>query len=143
MRLLTKSINRWKTLLVQDWLTRLTDSTFVRGTTLSGITEIYIAKLGQRLEDGALQTTSDILNRDQAERDAQEMCQRDPTIDKIAYYSVRDDGNNRHLFTYTNPSGSRRDRPKPPGGKDDTPPGIRLRQPVTPSLWRRILALFG
>jgi len=36
---------------------------------MSGITEIYISKFGERLEDGALQTTEDIQNRDQAERE--------------------------------------------------------------------------
>ncbi len=110
---------------------------------MSGITEIYISKFGERLEDGALQTTEDIQNRDQAERDAQEMCQRDPTIDKIAYYSVRDDGNNRHLLTYTNPSNPRRNRPVESDDTDDAPAGIRLKQPATPSLWRRFLSLFG
>ena len=110
---------------------------------MSGITEIYISKFGERLEDGALQTTEDIQNRDQAERDAQEMCRRDPTIDKIAYYSVRDDGNNRHLLTYTNPSNPLRNRAMPPDDTDDARAGIRLKQPATPSLWRRILSLFG
>ena len=110
---------------------------------MTGITEIYISKFGGKLEDGALQTTEDIQNRDQAERDAQQMCQRDPTIDKIAYYAVRDDGKNRHLLTYTNPSNARRGNLERPDATDDVPAGIRLRQPATPSLWRRILALFG
>ncbi len=110
---------------------------------MSGITEIYISKSGERLEDGALQTTAEIQNRDQAERDALDMCQRDPTIDKIAYYSVRDDGNNRHIFTYTNPSNPRRNRPRQPLGADEPRSGIRLRRPETLSLWQRVLALFG
>ncbi len=110
---------------------------------MSGVTEIYISKFGERLEDGALQTTEDNLNREQAERDAQELCKRDPTIDKIAYYSVQDDGDSRHLLTYTNPSNPRRNRQEQPRATDDARVGIRLRQPVAPSLWRRILALFG
>ncbi len=110
---------------------------------MSGITEIYISKFGERLEDGALQTTEEIQNRDQAERDAQEMCQRDPAIDKIAYYSVRDDGNNRHLLTYTNPSNPLRNRAMQPDDTDDARAGSRLKQPATPSLWRRFLSLFG
>ena len=110
---------------------------------MSGITEIYISKFGERLEDGALQTTEDIQNRNQAERDAQQMCQRDPTIDKIAYYSVRDDGKNHHLLTYTNPSNPYRNSIAEPGTTDDVPLGIRLKQPAAPSLWRRILSLFG
>ena len=110
---------------------------------MSGVTEIYISKLGERLEDGALQTTQDIRNRHQAERDAQEMCRRDPTIDKIAYYAVHDDGNNRHLLTYTNPSNPRRNRRQPSRDTDDTPTAIRLRKPATASLWQRILGLFG
>ncbi len=110
---------------------------------MSGVTEIYISKLGERLEDGALQTTQDIRNRDQAERDAQEMCRRDPKIDKIAYYAVHDDGHNRHLLTYTNLSNPRRNRRQPSHDTDDTPSAIRLRKPATPSLWRRLLDLFG
>jgi hypothetical protein len=110
---------------------------------MSGITEIYISKFGERLEDGALQTTEDIQNRGQAERDAYEMCQRDPMIDKIAYYSVREDGQNRHLLTYTNPSDPRRNSQAKPDATDDAPSGIRLRQPRAPSLWQRFLALFG
>ncbi len=110
---------------------------------MTGITEIYISKFGEKLEDGALQTTEDIQNRDQAERDAQQMCQRDPTIDKIAYYAVRDDGNNRHLLTYTNLSNPRRNKIAQPDDTDDAPAGIRLRQPKAPSLWRRIISLFG
>ncbi len=110
---------------------------------MSGVTEIYISKFGERLEDGALQTTQDIHNRHQAERDAQEMCRRDPTIDKIAYYAVHDDGNNHQLLTYTNPSNPRRNRRQPSPDTDDTPSAIRLRKPAIPSLWRRILDLFG
>ena len=71
------------------------------------------------------------------------MCQRDPTIDKIAYYSVRDDGNNRHLLTYNNPSNPLRNRAMQPDDTDDARAGIRLKQPATPSLWRRFLSLFG
>ena len=110
---------------------------------MSGITEIYISKFGERLEDGALQTTEDIQNRDQAERDAHEMCRRDSTIDKIAYYSVNDDGKHRHLLTYTNPSNPRRNNQVVPDTTDGAPAGIRLRQPRAPSLWRRFVALFG
>ncbi len=110
---------------------------------MSGITEIYICKFGERLEDGALQTTDDIRSRDHAERDAQELCRCDPTIDKIAYYSIREDGKNRHLLTYTNPFNPRRNRKEPPRGTDDTRAGIRLRKPATPALWRRILSWFG
>lgn len=110
---------------------------------MSDITEIYISKFGERLEDGALQTTEDIQNRDQAERDAHELCRRDPSIDKIAYYSVGDNGNNRHLLTYTNPNNPRRISRERDRSEDDARAGIRLRNPATPSLWRRILSLFG
>ena len=110
---------------------------------MSAITEIYISKFGERLEDGALQTTDEIQNRNQAERDALQMCQRDPTIDKIAYYAVREDGINRHLLTYTNPSNPHRNNVANEDPDDDRPSGIRLKQPKAPSLWRRILSWFG
>ena len=110
---------------------------------MSGITEIYISKFGERLEDGTLQTTVDIRSREQAERDAREMCKRDPTIGKIAYYSVRDDGNNRHLLTYTNPENPLSTPREQPATKAESRPAFRLRKPAQPSIWRRITSLFG
>ncbi len=110
---------------------------------MSGITEIYVCKLGERLEDGTLQTTVDIRSREQAERDAREMCERDPTIGKIAYYSVREDGNNRHLLTYTNPGNVLRTLREPPAAKNHSRPTFRLRKPARPTIWRRFVSLFG
>ena len=108
---------------------------------MSGITEVYVCKFGERLEDGALQTTTEIASRDDAERDAEAMCQRDPTIDRIAYYSVKDDGNHRHLLTYTNPTNPRRAQrePNPPTPR----PALRTRKRAAPTFWQRILAMFG
>ena len=107
---------------------------------MSAITEIYISKYGERLEDGALQTTDEIRSRAQAERDAVQMCRRDPTIDKIAYYAVGEDGKNRHLLTYTNPSNPLRSNPVNRNSEAGRPAGIRLKQPKAPSLWQRIRA---
>ena len=110
---------------------------------MSAITEIYICRFGEKLEDGALQTTGDIVNRDQAERDAHDLCARDPTIDKIAYYSIREDGGHRHLLTYTNPSNARRARREQPRPPKSAPARLRTRRREAPTFWRRVMALFG
>ena len=110
---------------------------------MSGITEIYICKFGEKLEDGALQTTAEIQNRDQAERDAHDMCERDPTIDKVAYYSVKDDGGHRHLLTYTNPSNPRRARSERPRPSNTPRASLRTRKRAAPTFWQRVTAIFG
>ena len=67
------------------------------------VTEIYSCKEGQKLKDGKLDLSHDITSKEQAQGDAKRRCKFDPSIKKIAYYSVTEDGRFRNFFTYTNP----------------------------------------
>lgn len=67
-----------------------------------GVTEIYICKWGQRLEDGILEVSHDIHTRDQAAADALELYEKDRSIYRIAYYAVKDSGAFRLFHTFTN-----------------------------------------
>lgn len=83
---------------------------------MSGITEIYICKDGQSLNQGKLEVSSLVETRAEAEADARRRCQFDPAVAKIAYYAVADDGAYRNFFTYRNPNPVvKRSRPLPGG----------------------------
>lgn len=69
---------------------------------MPGATEIYICKPGQEIEDGRVEYSS-IETRAEAEADAARRVRTDPTIAKIAYYSVRENGGFRSLYRYDNP----------------------------------------
>lgn len=71
-------------------------------------TEIYICKNGQALKEGKLVISGEIGDRRDAEDDATRRCQIDPTIDRIAYYAVAEDGAFRNFYTYTNPAATGR-----------------------------------
>ena len=70
---------------------------------MSEVVEIYSARGDESIRDGALDYSSTITTRGQAEADAVDRCRRDRTIRKVAYYIVRDDGSFRTLFSYDNP----------------------------------------
>ena len=67
-------------------------------------TEVYSCKDGQALKEGKLDYAHDIATRNEAEPDAKQRCQRDPTIKKVAYYKVTPDGKFRMFYSYTNPN---------------------------------------
>jgi len=69
-------------------------------------TEVYSCKPGQQLKEGKLDYAPHIETKEQAEADAKRRCAADPTLAKVAYYKVKEDGNFRILFTYTNPKPS-------------------------------------
>lgn len=68
------------------------------------VTEIYSCRDGQKLKEGKLDLSHDITSKEQAEADAKRRCQMDPSIRRVAYYEVREDGRFRNFFTYTNAS---------------------------------------
>ena len=70
---------------------------------MSEVVEIYSARGDESIRDGALDYSSTITTKRQAEADAVDRCRRDRTIRKVAYYIVRDDGSFRTLFSYENP----------------------------------------
>jgi len=67
-------------------------------------TEIYSCKEGQSLKQGKLDYDASITTRDEAASDALKRCQRDPSLKKIAYYKVSEDGEFRVFYSYTNPN---------------------------------------
>ncbi len=84
------------------------------------VTEIYICKHGQRLEDGKLEISREIHSRTDAEEDAREICGKDQTVYRIAYYAIDDDGEFRLYFTHINPAAEPEEDPWGP-----LPPGVR------------------
>ncbi len=69
---------------------------------MAGATEIYICKPGQAIEEGKVEY-SGIETRAEAEADAARRVRTDPTIAKIAYYAVKEDGGLRSLYSFDNP----------------------------------------
>ncbi len=65
------------------------------------VTEIYSCKDGQKLKEGKLDLSHDITCKEQAEGDARRRCKLDPSVRRIAYYSVTEDGRFRNFYTHT------------------------------------------
>jgi hypothetical protein len=76
-------------------------------------TEIYSCKDGQDLREGRLDYSAEIVDRQGAEADAKRRCQADPTLRKVAYYAVREDGGFRMIHAYTNPNWRPAPKPRP------------------------------
>ena len=70
-------------------------------------TEIYSVRGEESIRDGALDYSDAIATRTAAESDAPARCAKDPSIRKVVYYRVRDDGSFRTLFSYDNPNAGR------------------------------------
>jgi len=77
------------------------------------VIEIYSCKPGQKLKEGRLDYSHDIATREDAEADAKRRCQLDPSLAKIAYYAVGDEGRFRMLCSYTNPKPQAAAKPRP------------------------------
>ena len=105
--------------------------------TVSGVTEIYICKAGQKLKEGRLELGHDITTKEQAETDARCRCKIDRAVERIAYYAVSESGNFRNVFTYTNPHATPARKPRTAAG-----PGpqkrARRKKAKNPTLWQRI-----
>lgn len=109
---------------------------------MSEVTEVYSCREGQELKQGKLDYVHDITTREQAEADARARCQRDPSIRKVAYYSVGASGKFRNFFTYTNPNPASADRG---GGTVARTPRATARKapPRKPTLVQKIAGLLG
>ena len=66
----------------------------------------YICQPGQAIKDGRVEYSS-IADRSEAEVDAVQRLRNDPTIAKLAYYAVKDDGGFRSIYSYDNPNASK------------------------------------
>jgi len=108
---------------------------------MSELTEIYICKPGQELKQGKLEH-SNISTKEEAAKDAKSRCKYDPTIGRIAYYSVDATGNFRSIYTYDNTRATT-PKPRPANGSSTRPVAAPVRRPApTPSLFQRIRAAF-
>lgn len=67
------------------------------------VVEIYVCKAGQKLEEGRLVVSNDITSKEDARSDALSRCSSDPTVAKVAYYAISEDGDFKAYFSYTNP----------------------------------------
>jgi hypothetical protein len=105
---------------------------------MPGATEIYICYPGQAIRDGKVEY-SGLETRDEAEADAASRVRNDPTIAKIAYYAVKEDGSFRSLYSFENPHAAK--VPKRRSALDDLNPpseGVPRKKP----LFQRIRAIF-
>ncbi|MBF0095653.1 MAG: hypothetical protein HQL34_14045 [Alphaproteobacteria bacterium] len=107
-------------------------------------TEVYSCKDGQALREGKLDYAAHITTKEEAQADAARRCQKDPSLKRIAYYSVSEDGKFRNFYTHNNTNAapakpsSRGAAPPPPRGKRP-----RVEVPTPPSLGQRLLKLLG
>lgn len=93
------------------------------------ITEIYSVRGEANIRDGALEYSEAISDRNAAEADAQARCNRDPSIRKVVYYRVSDEGSFRTLFSYDNPRAATPGVRKPRRQMADTLPRGTVRRP--------------
>ncbi len=103
---------------------------------MAGATEIYICKPGQAIKEGRVEYGA-IETRDEAESDAEARLRIDPSIGRIAYYAVGENGDFRCILTRTNPN-ARAPEPRPAAKPSRPPPKPK---PPRRSLLRRVLAL--
>jgi hypothetical protein len=88
-------------------------------------------------------------SKEEARSDAEARCRRDPTIAKVAYYTIAESGDFRLYFTYTNPrpvvaSAKPRAAASARGGGDFVGGKPASRPQAAPQgLWSRLKALFG
>jgi len=108
-------------------------------------TEVYSCKPGQKLKEGRLDYAPHVETKELAEADAKRRCQADPSLAKIAYYLVNEDGRFRMLHSYTNPKPSAARPVRRPMAQSDFQPRPKkaAKPPPPPSLWQRLLRLFG
>lgn len=114
---------------------------------MSDVVEIYSARGDESIRDGALDYSSTITTKGQAEADAVDRCRRDRTVRKVAYYIVRDDGSFRTLFSYDNPervsltgTRARRRMADPLPRLKGKPPGPEAKK--KPNLMNRLIEAF-
>ena len=107
---------------------------------MSGATEIYICQPGQAINEGRVEYGM-METRDEALSDAERRCASDPSIAKVAYYAVSEDGGFRCICTYDNPKAG---KAPPVRTLGDGAVKSRRRRAVDskPSLIRQLRAVF-
>jgi len=111
---------------------------------MSGATEIYICEPGQPVEQGRIEYSAKIRSRYDAEKDALDRCAADPSIGKIVYYAVSEDGDFKSILTYDNPRARKVKKHCVPAGavSRNTVKKGRRKQQKNPGLIDRLRRVF-
>ena len=91
---------------------------------MSGATEIYICQPGQAIKEGRVEYGT-MESRNEAASDAVRRCKSDPSIAKIAYYAVKEDGAFRSIYSYENPNAAKAPSARKKAGGVGTVAGAR------------------
>jgi hypothetical protein len=107
---------------------------------MSGATEIYICQPGQALKEGRVEYGT-METKDEAASDAERRIRQDPSIARIAYYAVTEDGNFRNFHVHENPNAA---KPKPRRTLGDAldEGGRKQVRRQKPTLLQRVRAVF-
>ncbi|MBT3991760.1 MAG: hypothetical protein HON14_13250 [Rhodospirillaceae bacterium] len=68
------------------------------------VVEIYLCKAGQKLEDGRMIMSNDIIDKEAAKADAVNRVKISPSLARIAYYAISSNGDFKPYYSYTNPN---------------------------------------
>lgn len=107
---------------------------------MSDVTEIYICKEGQRLEDGDLFVSHDIDSREQAEQDAFRICRKSSSIHRVAYYKFNEAGDHKLFYGYTNPKVGQKKQQTIEPAADDRGRTVFV---LKPGFWQRLRRRLG
>ena len=81
-------------------------------------------------------------SRNDAASDARRRCRSDPSIAKIAYYAVNEDGGFRSLYSYDNPDAAKSASARKRVGGVGTVTAVRRAPQGKPSLMNKIRGMF-
>ena len=101
---------------------------------MSNAVEIYICKKGQALKEGKVEYSQAIYDKYGAEDDAKARIQRSPSIHKIAYYKINDEGDFRIFYSFTN-----KDLNELPSESDEQTKKPKRKKPQKRSFWQKLL----
>lgn len=101
---------------------------------MSNSVEIYICKKGQALKEGKIEYSQTIYDKYGAEDDAKARLQRNPSIYKVAYYKINDEGDFRIFYSFTN-----KNLPELPSESDEQKKKPKRKKPQKLSFWQKLL----
>ena len=105
------------------------------------VVEIYLCKSGQKLEEGRLIVSNDIVDKEAAKADAENRCKISPSLARIAYYAISANGDFKPYFSYANPN-VQNEMPKSKP-QLETKKRKRKKQPVKKGIWAKIKKSLG
>ncbi len=105
------------------------------------IVEIYMCKVGEKLEDGKLAVSRDIYDKEAAKTDAIKRCKIAPSLARIAYYAINDNGDFKPYYSYNNP---KVEEPKTKQAANDAGPKKRRKKKAKKkTFWQKLAASVG